>query len=130
LCSILKIVIPIFIALCFVFQSASKLVIVLKFNANKEYIAKNLCVNRNKPKSCCEGKCELKKQLEENDKKTTQSSNTIKDKYEKDELYQSNLKIGLFSNEQKSVKITLASVISNGSKLKIFHPPDQAALIS
>ncbi|MFZ4456375.1 MAG: hypothetical protein ACOYOT_09155 [Bacteroidales bacterium] len=32
----------------------------------KEYIAKNLCENRDKPKSCCEGKCFLKKELKKN----------------------------------------------------------------
>jgi len=42
---------------------------------NKDYIAKNLCVNKDKPKSCCKGKCHLIKQLnkansqQENEKK-------------------------------------------------------------
>ena len=30
---------------------------------NKEYIAKNLCVNKDKPESHCEGKCHLVKEL-------------------------------------------------------------------
>jgi len=29
----------------------------------RDYISKNLCVNKDKPKSCCHGKCYLKKQL-------------------------------------------------------------------
>lgn len=32
----------------------------------KDYIAKNLCVNRDKPKSCCQGKCYLEKQIKKN----------------------------------------------------------------
>lgn len=36
---------------------------IIDFLLHKEYIAKNLCVNRNKPKSCCKGKCYLVKQL-------------------------------------------------------------------
>lgn len=39
----------------------------IEYALNKEYIAKNLCINRNKPKSCCEGKCHLKKQLAKSD---------------------------------------------------------------
>jgi hypothetical protein len=31
---------------------------------NKNYIATELCENRNMPKSCCRGKCFLKKQLQ------------------------------------------------------------------
>ena len=38
----------------------------------KDYIAKNLCVNKDKPKSCCQGKCYLEKQI----KKSTETSDT------------------------------------------------------
>lgn len=31
----------------------------------KNYIAKNLCVNKDKPRSCCEGKCFREKQLKQ-----------------------------------------------------------------
>ncbi len=48
----------------------------------KSYIAKNLCVNRDKPKSCCEGKCFREKQVkivnETTDTETTKESNTAK----------------------------------------------------
>jgi hypothetical protein len=48
----------------------------------KSYIAKNLCVNRDKPKSCCEGKCFREKQVkilnETSDTETTKESNTTK----------------------------------------------------
>ena len=36
---------------------------VFDYLIHKDYIAKNLCVNRNKPHSCCKGKCYLVKQL-------------------------------------------------------------------
>jgi len=38
----------------------------IEYAVFKDYIAKNLCVNRDKPKSCCQGKCHLKKQIEKN----------------------------------------------------------------
>ena len=44
-------------------QMFSKAVIVCTFYANQDYIAKNLCENRTKPKSCCAGKCQLRKRL-------------------------------------------------------------------
>lgn len=48
----------------------------------KSYISKNLCVNRDKPKSCCEGKCFREKQVkivnETSDTETAKESNTTK----------------------------------------------------
>lgn len=37
---------------------------VIDYLLNKDYIAKNLCVNKDKPKSCCKGKCHMVKQLQ------------------------------------------------------------------
>jgi hypothetical protein len=41
-----------------------KLVVVAHFEANRTYIAQNLCENKSKPALNCRGKCYLKKQLE------------------------------------------------------------------
>lgn len=35
----------------------------INYAINKEYIARKLCVNKDKPKMNCNGKCHLKKQL-------------------------------------------------------------------
>jgi len=44
-------------------QSASLLVVDAGFKANHTYIARVLCVNRDKPALHCDGKCFLKKEL-------------------------------------------------------------------
>ncbi|OIP83678.1 MAG: hypothetical protein AUK44_04615 [Porphyromonadaceae bacterium CG2_30_38_12] len=48
----------------------------------KPYIAKNLCVNKDKPKSCCEGKCFREKQLQQvnstRETETTSEKNSSK----------------------------------------------------
>src|SRR5665647_284761 len=44
-------------------QHSSRYMVMLNYEFNKNYIAKTLCVNRNKPMSGCNGKCYLKKQL-------------------------------------------------------------------
>jgi hypothetical protein len=42
----------------------------------KPYIAKNLCVNKDKPRSCCEGKCFREKQLKQvNSTRETETTN-------------------------------------------------------
>ena len=48
----------------------------------KTYISKNLCVNKDEPKSCCEGKCFREKQIksinETQDTETTKEKDTSK----------------------------------------------------
>jgi len=52
---------------------------IIDYLLHKDYIAKNLCVNRNKPKSCCKGKCYLVKQLKKTSANTEgDSKNTEK----------------------------------------------------
>lgn len=58
---------------------------VFDYLIHKDYIAKNLCVNRDKPKSCCNGKCHMVKKLKkanpntENDSKDTTKRIQYKD---------------------------------------------------
>ena len=49
-------------------QFANRYIVMLNYELNKDFIAKVLCVNRDKPMSGCNGKCFLKKQLEKSSK--------------------------------------------------------------
>jgi len=49
--------------LAFAASSFSKVVVVVDFYANQDYIAKNLCENRDKPMMHCCGRCQLRKRL-------------------------------------------------------------------
>ncbi|MBL7719261.1 MAG: hypothetical protein JNL72_10535 [Flavipsychrobacter sp.] len=55
--------IAIIVSLCLLLQCAAQLGIIGMYRLNKDYIARNLCENRNKPKLKCNGKCQLNKQL-------------------------------------------------------------------
>ena len=46
----------------------SKWVIIAEFKYNQKYIAEKLCVNKNRRRSCCHGKCFLGKQLDKDEK--------------------------------------------------------------
>lgn len=107
----------------FLLQNVSKLIIVINFQINKDYIAKNLCINRNKPKSCCEGKCELKKQLDEEDKKENLPTTSLKDKFEKENYYVPGLNI--LANHMQEIEpnfIYLAPITTSNFR-QVFHPP-------
>lgn len=70
------------LALAIVFQSAGKLIVVIDYTINKQYISKVLCENKAKPKLKCNGKCHLKKQLQKEEKKENAPSQQQKIKSE------------------------------------------------
>lgn len=54
-------------------QTFHRVVIYGAFYANQSYIAKNLCINRDKPEMHCNGHCQLNKKLAADDKKESQA---------------------------------------------------------
>ncbi len=76
---------------------------------NKEYIAENLCENKEKPQLKCEGKCHLKKEVEKVADELDESENepqknpTSKFKV-KNNLIDQTLKVSFVLNETQLVK--------------------------
>ncbi len=60
----------------------NKAIVVLDFHLNKNYISTTLCVNRTMTKSCCKGKCFLKKQLQKEEDQGKNGAPASKDKSE------------------------------------------------
>jgi hypothetical protein len=75
----LKKLIAIFALAGILLQTFSQVVIVAQFYANQDYIAKNLCENRDKPQMHCNGKCCLKKKLAQEGKQQAPSPRTQKE---------------------------------------------------
>lgn len=75
----------------------------------KDYIAKNLCINRDKPKSCCEGKCHLKKQIEKNAENNNNDENSARRK---------------ISNQEVKEFLVSLVLIPKPTEIKIFHKTD------
>ena len=71
------IAVPILILLIMT-QLFSKWFVVLSFKLNQDYIAKNLCENRYRPKLNCKGNCVLMKKLKQEEKKEQNTPATIK----------------------------------------------------
>jgi hypothetical protein len=100
---------------------------IVDYIINKEYIAKNLCVNRDKPKSCCKGKCHLVKQLK---KTSTNTENENKDRGKSAQYKQLDEFLVNKSCEPIIHKTSNDYLITNSSKLlllsisAIFVPPE------
>lgn len=79
----MKAFVAIFLLAGIILQTSAKLAIIINFEANREYIAKNLCEKKDEPDSCCKGSCQLNKSLEEEEKQESSIPGTdIKEKFE------------------------------------------------
>lgn len=65
-------VVPILILLMLA-QTFSQWLIVMDYEINKDYIAKVLCENKNRPQLKCKGKCQMMKKLAEEEKQQQSS---------------------------------------------------------
>lgn len=67
-----RVIVPILILLLLA-QTFSQWLIVLDYQINKDYIARVLCENKNRPKLKCNGKCQMMKKLAEEEKQQQSS---------------------------------------------------------
>lgn len=107
-------------------QVFSKWLLVVDYTLNKDYIAKNLCINREKPKLLCSGKCQLAKKMAAEENGASQESN---------QPLKSSIQEALFDDELNSFALpisvkTLSAlcglyVLRNypSPVLPVFHPP-------
>jgi len=64
------------------FQACSYLITYSAFEVNQNFIAANLCINKDKPMMNCGGKCYLTKEFKEQDKQQQSPFSNSKDKQE------------------------------------------------
>jgi hypothetical protein len=107
-------------------QCVIQLGVLAYYNLNKDYIAKNLCVNRNKRGSKCCGKCFLTKQLNKVD--DTDWGKNLPNKIEKNEpfVYVITAKFTFRNLQTASLSVkNPARQNMHGSILphSFFHPP-------
>ena len=67
-------------------QSFTKMFIIVNFNLHQQTIAKTLCEKRNVKGSCCAGRCQLKKRLNE-EEKNEKAPNPSNSKEKLEELF-------------------------------------------
>lgn len=108
----------------FLLQIFSRFIICADYIINKDYIAKVLCINKDKPRMRCEGKCHLKKQLDKEEKKEQSPTNPIKEKNEIQFFSESNSVSSFVAIPLVSKQISVYSFsLSEKHTLTVFHPP-------
>ncbi|NLR56683.1 hypothetical protein HGH93_01125 [Chitinophaga polysaccharea] len=103
-------------------QNFSKSLIVVQFQVNQAFIAKELCENRNKPQMHCNGRCHLKKELDR-DAQQEKNNNTGKDKYEV--MFVETIHAFAPSTPKNDITFTpfYKDPYLNTFAISIFHPP-------
>jgi hypothetical protein len=107
-------------------QHFSHYLVVLQYDLNKDYIARNLCENRDKPKSCCQGKCFLKKQLAKHaNEENAPNNNTKKDRNEIQLFTQKNSFRNSMNEPAPESKYFIHTPYFKLNKFysTVFHPP-------
>ncbi|HEX9513564.1 MAG TPA: hypothetical protein VF939_23900 [Puia sp.] len=108
----------------FLGQTFSKNLIFLNYQLNKDYIAANLCENRDKPQMKCEGRCYLCKRLKNEEKKDQE--NPERRAENKFESIPFQLGFALTHPASRIIIVNyprFQEAIYNSFMLSFFHPP-------
>lgn len=104
---------------------------IVDYLINKDFIAKNLCENRNKPKSCCKGKCYLLKQLKKANHTATNEPKNTQGKFQLKELNEFILCTKKIQNTEVSIfKYLITNQTANNQILlfRIYAPPELVSI--
>ncbi len=105
-----------------IIQNFSSLIIEADFFINQDYIAKNLCVNRDKPMMHCNGKCYLAKKLKEEGKSQSPASKSERSDVSPFFVPTSYSFIGVQQLDKPEYFIKDENAVSSFPRF-IFHPP-------
>lgn len=104
--------------------------VIVWYQANKDYVADVLCINKDKPELHCNGKCYLKKQLKKVDDNTTNDKEAPakKTKNQLPEYIASSNQLAIFTTTVETVqhKTFYNNTYYHHHLSSVFHPPQEA----
>jgi len=116
---------PISILLLFSLLSAncSSMFVYMGFELNQRYIAKELCINQDKPEMHCNGKCYLMKKLKQAQDKEQKQERQAQKTQVQDALIVTPLKFERYAFAELVLHIPFTTGMPQSIKDSIFHPP-------
>ncbi len=107
----------------FLVQSFTRTFIYLNYQANKDYISNVLCENKAKKEMHCEGKCHLKKELQEEEKKESTPTGSSKQKFETQLFNSIDFQELVFTSTISYSRFFYTSSHSEEHLTPVFQPP-------
>ena len=119
----------IFLLVAIAYTQSSKMIVYFSFKINQDYIAKELCENREIPKMKCNGKCYLAKKLQEQEQEEKEKA-PLEQRIKLDVLFYSKGSISsipvLHQHEPKTCFVKTNSELLIGFLTKPLQPPQFA----
>ena len=119
----------IFLLVAIAYTQSSKMIVYFSFKINQDYIAKELCENREIPKMKCNGKCYLAKKLQEQEQEEKEKA-PLEQRIKLDVLFYSKGFISsspsLHQHEPKTCFVKTNSELLIGFLTKPLQPPQFA----
>lgn len=113
-------------------QVSRKTIVIIQWSINQDYIAKNLCINKNKPTLKCDGKCHLKKELKKTEETNENNGKSTVPSFQDDLVLFKNSFIpqifeqeSILNNPIDSEKYFTASFHMLKWEASIWHPPSE-----
>lgn len=98
----------------------------IQYFAFKDYIAKNFCIEKDIPNSCCKGKCYLEKQLAENNQTEDTSKTPVE--LNKENIYSYTLPVTCSWSKSLMLNNSAVAFFSNLYQFNflqsVYHPPN------
>lgn len=116
-------IVAIFLILAILTESVSRSIIVIDFELNRDYFAKELCVKKDIPDNCCKGSCALKKELKQEDEREKSPVNGISIKNEIVYFIQDQFCFHFYRNESTVQTAMFVKPVEAGFAGAIFRPP-------
>jgi hypothetical protein len=105
-------------------SAASKTVLIADYLLNYDYISKVLCINRDKPESCCNGKCHLMKEMSKQEESEEKTKVTVRIPETSSELFVVQYAIP-FQTATRTEFAEAVYITLTGISEEIDHPPAQ-----
>jgi hypothetical protein len=105
--------------------NCASLFVYMGFEANKQFIASELCVNKDKPEMHCKGKCYLQKKLKQAQDKEQKQERQAQKTQVQDALVVSALKFKRYAFAKVTLHIPISTGMPQSIKNSIFHPPQE-----
>jgi len=119
-----QILISLFLLISISWQCAAKSAIYIHFKLNQDELAKTVCENKDKPKSCCAAKCQLNKEIKKEEKRQADMPGSLKDKTEKSEIFYSIASLKIYrDNLIQIIYFNYYNTYTINCAVDIFHPP-------
>lgn len=113
----------IFLALLIISSTLTRLFYFAGYELNKDYIAKVLCINLDKPQLHCNGKCYLSKKIAEAEKKQQNNERKTQKDLSQQNVVLADFKFVFFDTVPQKEPLRFLEQQVKSRSFSIFHPP-------